>query len=452
MNEELIFKIIKPHLNSKKELTYFDFENLFSSLENQEKYAVCDLLVESGIELVDEKSVDDIFISKFKFDAPKSEPKTIIIKKENLNTQSTSINKKKNVKKSINKYKHETNEYLIELYLRTKKDDILNVLIDKNKKYIIKKANQASYYYNHNLSEEDLYQIATMGFICGCKKFDPTKGYNLLTYATFWINQILRREIMDTGFLIRLPVHKWETINKINKIMARYSSDDDIDSILKNEGFSPKIIADVMNLKSNYLNPEFLDSYAFNDSDIPILDTVSENANCFISEIPSPTKKITSELLREDMVEMLCTLSPRERDVLRLRFGMDDGRQRTLEEVGNLFGVTRERIRQIEAKALRKLRHPNRSKRLREYVDFTVIDTLEVDAKYLFKNKMGASYIPEISEIIKRILKLFPDETNIDVLYDRICNCASQNSYKVSSLSKDNIRCKLEEYIKKRSS
>lgn len=257
---------------------------------------------------------------------------------------------------------------------------------------------------------------------------------------------------MDTGFLIRLPVHKWETINKINKIMARYSSDDDIDSILKNEGFSSKIIANVMNLKSNYLNPEFLDSYAFNDSNITILDTVSENANCFISEIPSPTKKITSELLREDMVEMLCTLSPREHDVLILRFGIDDGRQRTLEEVGNLFGVTRERIRQIEAKALRKLRHPNRSKRLREYVDFTVIDTLEVDAKYLFKNKMGASYIPEISEIIKRILKLFPDETNIDVLYDRICNCASQNSYKVSSLSKDNIICKLEEYIKKRSS
>lgn len=452
MNKELIFKIVKPHLNSKKELTYYDFDNLFSSLENQEKYAVCDLLVESGIELVDEKSVDDICTINFKLETSENKHKIIIIKKENLNSQSISINKKKNTKKSINKYIYETNEYLVELYQRTKKDEVLTTLINKNRKYIIKKANQASYYYNHNLSEEDLYQIATMGFICGCKKFDTTKGYNLLTYATFWINQILRREIMDTGFLIRLPVHKWETINKINKIMARYSSDDDIDSILKNKGFSPKIIADVMNLKSNYLNPEFLDSYAFNDSDITILDTVSENANCFISEIPSPTKKITSELLREDMVEMLCTLSPRERDVLRLRFGMDDGRQRTLEEVGNLFGVTRERIRQIEAKALRKLRHPNRSKRLREYVDFTVIDTLEVDAKYLFKNKMGASYIPEISEIIKRILKLFPDETNIDVLYDRICNCASQNSYKVSSLSKDNIMCKLEKYIKKMSS
>lgn len=449
MNKELIFKVIKPHLNSKKELTYSDFENLFSSLENQEKYAVCDLLFNSNIELVDEKSTNDPYKEDVPINYSENKPKTLIIKKEDINKNTSTIIKQKN-KKLSNQYKYESNEYLVELYQRTKKDEVLNTLINKNYKYIIKKANQASYYYNHNLSEEDLYQIATMGFICGCKRFDPTKGYNLLTYATFWINQVLRREIMDTGFLIRLPVHKWETINKINKIMAKYSSDEDIDSILETEGFSKKTIADVMNLKHNYLNPEFLDSYAFNDSEITLLDTVAEGVNCFISEVPNPTKEISSELLREDMAEVLCTLSPRERDVLMLRFGMDDGRQRTLEEVGTLFGVTRERIRQIEAKALRKLRHPNRSKRLREYVDVTATDTLEIDNRYLFKNKMGASYIPEISEIIQRIIKLFPDETKSDVLYEKICACASQNSYKISTLSKDNIICKLNKYLNKR--
>ena len=449
MNKELILKIIKPYLNSKKELTYSDFDKLFLSLEKKEKYAVCDLLANINIELVDEQSINDPYIEDIPTNSGENKAKTLIIKKDEISKNKPTIIKRKN-KKVLNQYKNESNEYLVELYQRTQKDEILNILINKNWKYIIKKANQASYYYNHNLPEEDLYQIATIGFICGCKRFDSTKGYNLLTYATFWINQILRREIMNTGFLIRLPVHKWETINKINKIMAKYASDEDINSILEQEGFSKTTIADVMNLKHNYLNPEFLDSYAFNDSDVTLLDTVSESVNCFISEVPNPTKKITSELLREDIAEILSTLSPRERDVLRFRFGMDDERQRTLEEVGQLFGVTRERIRQIEAKALRKLRHPNRSKRLREYVDFTVIDSQDIDNKYLFRNKMDASYIPEISEIIKRIIELFPDETNSDVLYEKICACASQNSYKISALSRDNIICKLNKYLNKR--
>ncbi len=432
MNKDLIFKVIKPHLNSKKELTYSDFESLFSSLENQEKYAVCDLLFDLNIELVDEKSTKDPYEEDYK--------------KEDI-YKSTSVKNKK----ILNQYKNVSNEYLVELYQRTKKDEVLNTLIKKNQKYIIKKANQVSDYYNHNLSKEDLYQIAGMGFICGCKRFDPAKGYNLLTYATFWINQVLRREIMNTGFLIRLPIHKWETINKINKIMTKYSSDEDLCLILENEGFSKKTIAEVMNLKNNYINPKFLDSYAFNDSDITLLDTISEGGECFISKVPNPVEKITYKLLREDLAEVLnCLLSLKERDVLSLRFGLDDGRQRTLEEVGQRFCVSRERIRQIEAKSMKKLRKHNMSKRLREYIDFSAANTLEVDNRYLFKNKMGASYIPEISEIIKRIIKLFPGETNKDVLYEKICSCASQNSYRISSLSKDNILYKLEEYLTKR--
>ena len=204
-----------------------------------------------------------------------------------------------------------------------------------------------------------------MGFIQGCKKFDTTEGYNLLTYATFWINQVLRREIMNTGFLIRLPIHQWEKINKINKIMSEYSCDEDIDTILKNEGLSQKTIEDVRNLKSNYLNPEFLDSYAYNDNNTTLLDTISDDANCLISR----TKKINDELLKKDMAEIFYILSPRERDVLRLRFGIDDGRQRTLNEVGELFGITRERVRQIIDGAIDKLRNSNSNEHIKEYTN-----------------------------------------------------------------------------------
>lgn len=451
MNTELIFKIIRPHLNSKKELTYSEFENLFSSLENKEKYAVCDLLADFCIKLVDEKSSDGSYTENALTNNCKHNLKTLVIKKNDTNKSPSAINNKKKINKNaINQYKHESNEFLIELYQRTKKEEILKTLINKNQKYILKKANQASYYYKHNLSEEDLYQIATMGFISGCKRFDTTKGYNLLTYVTFWINQLVRREIMDTGFLIRLPIHKWETINKVNKILAKYSSDEDVNSILEKEGVSKKIIADVINLKHNYLNPEFLDSYAFNDSDITLLDTISNSANCFISNIPGPVETISSKFLREDLSEVLCSLSSRERDVLRLRFGIDNEKPRTLEEVGNLFGVTRERIRQIEAKALRKLRYPYQRKRLIEYTESETPSNFIFDNDYLFKNNFGVSYIPEISEIIKRIIKLSPNETNTEILYEKVCICAIQNSYHVGSLSKTNIVNKLEKYLSKR--
>ena len=368
MNKDLIFKAVKPHLNSKFELTYSDFDNLFSSLEAQEKYAVCDLLADSGIELVDEKSTDDTCTTAFPFENSEK-PKTTITEKENHNLKHKSLNKKKNQESLVCNLIHESNEFLIELYSRTKKEIFLTALIVKNQKYIIKQANKVSYYYNHNLSEDDLYQIATMGFIQGCKKFDTTEGYNLLTYATFWINQVLRREIMNTGFLIRLPIHQWEKINKINKIMSEYSCDEDIDTILKNEGLSQKTIEDVRNLKSNYLNPEFLDSYAYNDNNTTLLDTISDDANCLISRMPDPTKKINDELLKKDMAEIFYILSPRERDVLRLRFGIDDGRQRTLNEVGELFGITRERVRQIIDGAIDKLRNSNSNEHIKEYTN-----------------------------------------------------------------------------------
>ena len=125
-------------------------------------------------------------------------------------------------KNPYEKYKYESNEYLIELYKRTQKNEILSILIEKNKKYFFMKAKQVSYYYNHDLSEEDLYQIAVMGFVIGCQKFDFNKGYNLLTYATYWIKQAITKAIINKGKTIRLPAHIADKISKITNISTQF--------------------------------------------------------------------------------------------------------------------------------------------------------------------------------------------------------------------------------------
>ena len=335
MNEEYILQRIKPYLNDQGMLGEEDFDIVFYMLNKRQKYKVIEILIAQNIDIdYTNRSISG---------------KTKNVQKARIGT-----------KQSLDKL---TNEQLCVMFQQGYKQ-ALDVLIDKNKKLVWSRAKKHGSFYKHKLDEDDLFQSGAIGIMLAAEKFDVAKDFKFTTYAMWWIDQQIIRSIMNYGFTVRLPVHVFDSISKIMRVFREEPgcSKDQAFEKMKEIGFSREKFDDLLNIANNLLSITSLNTYVGEDEDSELGSFVIDDSS------PSVEDQIELKALTKIVNELLDTMKPKEQRVLRLRYGIGDGRQRTLEEIGKEFNVTRERIRQIEAKALSRLRHPSKSKLLKEFL------------------------------------------------------------------------------------
>jgi RNA polymerase primary sigma factor len=366
-------KIDPQHLETVKELankgkvkgnlTYSEIEDGLSELDIDKDQIedIYDSLASMGIEVVGDKdSIDDE-----NFVEEDDQAEEVDVEAEDL-----SLPKGINIDDPVRMYLKEigkvpllTGDEEIELAKRMEEGDeeAKKKLCEANLRLVVSIAKR---YVGRGMLFLDLIQEGNLGLIKAVEKFDWRKGYKFSTYATWWIRQAITRAIADQARTIRIPVHMVETINKLirvsRQLLQDLGRDPKPEEIASEMDMSVEKVREILKIAQE---PVSLETPIGEEEDSHLGDFIPDN------DAPAPADAAAFSMLKEQLMEVLETLTPREQKVLKLRFGLEDGRARTLEEVGKQFDVTRERIRQIEAKALRKLKHPSRSKKLKDYLE-----------------------------------------------------------------------------------
>ena len=371
MNESTIMDMVASYLKENA-LTYREFEQIFSMLSLREQYDVIEILDKNSIELVDSHHKAEG--SAVPTEENPDEDTFELLYNDEIFTDEDPISSKAKVKNY-----EENNEYLKvrkKVYLSNR---ILIKMIQEgdaqakqdlcmaNCGLVDKWANIYQNFFGNKMDFEDLEQAGMLGMIKAAEKFNFDYGTEFSTYAIWWIKQAITREIQDNGYTIRIPVHKMEQIQKVIKSDSRHTEEADyhkrVQLISKETNMPVALVEDCICLFHLFIRTTSLDIPIGEDGDTSLGEMIPQETEMSVDDI------VASVFLREQIEEVLGTLTRKEENVLRLRFGFDDERPRTLEEIGQSFGVTRERIRQIEAKALRKLRNPLRSRKLKDYLD-----------------------------------------------------------------------------------
>ena len=365
---EKLVELLELAKKKKNVLEYQEISDFFNDqpLEVEQMEKVYDFLEASGVDVLRISGNDDSLMLDDDADLDKlDDEEEIELDKIDLSVpEGVSIEDPVRMYlKEIGKVSLLTADEEIELAKRMEQgdEDAKKRLAEANLRLVVSIAKR---YVGRGMLFLDLIQEGNLGLIKAVEKFDYRKGYKFSTYATWWIRQAITRAIADQARTIRIPVHMVETINKLIRVSRQLLQE------LGREP-TPEEISEEMGMPVDRVREILKISQEPVSLETPIGEEEDSHLGDFIQDdnVPVPAEAASFTLLREQLVEVLGTLTEREQKVLRLRFGLDDGRARTLEEVGKEFNVTRERIRQIEAKALRKLRHPSRSRKLKDYLD-----------------------------------------------------------------------------------